>query len=100
MPTCDELGVKGFDIATMLGLLGARRHAAAVVATLQAETAKALRDPKMAERMVQLGVVMQENGTAHYQKFVRDDYRPLRRDREEAEPADQIERDGSASRFA
>ena len=23
--------------------------------------------------MVQLGVVMQENGTAHYQKFVRDD---------------------------
>ena len=27
----------------------------------------------MAERMVQLGVVMQENGTAHYRKFIKDD---------------------------
>ena len=27
----------------------------------------------MAERMVQLGVVMQENGTAHYRKFIADD---------------------------
>jgi tripartite-type tricarboxylate transporter receptor subunit TctC len=74
VPTCDEMGVKGFDIATMLGLAGPAGLPASVVATLQAETAKALRDPKVAERMVQLGVVMQENGTAHYQKFVRDDF--------------------------
>ena len=26
------------------------------------------------ERMMQLGVVMQENGTPHYQKFVKDDF--------------------------
>ena len=101
MPTCDELGVKGFDIATMLGLLGPAGMPPAVVATLQAETAKALRDPKIAERMVQLGVVMQENGTAHYQKFIGDDIDALRGDRAEAEPADQI---GAAvtraSRFA
>ena len=74
MPTCDEAGVKGFDIATMLGFVGPAGLPPAIVATLQAETAKALRDPKVAERMVQLGVVMQENGTAHYQKFVRDDF--------------------------
>ncbi len=74
VPTCDELGVKGFDIATMLGMVGPAGMPPAVVTTLQAETAKALRDPKVAERMVQLGVVMQENGTAHYQKFVRDDF--------------------------
>jgi tripartite-type tricarboxylate transporter receptor subunit TctC len=74
VPTCDELGVKGFDIATMLGMVGPAGMPAAVVTTLQAETAKALRDPKIAERMVQLGVVMQENGTAHYQKFVKADY--------------------------
>ena len=73
VPTCDELGVKGFDIATMLGLLAPAGTPPAVLATLQAETAKALRDPKIAERMVQLGVVMQEAGTAHYQKYVRDD---------------------------
>lgn len=74
VPTCDEMGVKGFDIATMLGLAGPGGLPPPIVATLQAETAKALRDPKVAERMVQLGVVMQENGTAHYQKFVRDDF--------------------------
>ena len=74
VPTCDEMGVKGFDIATMLGLAGPAGLPVSVVATLQAETAKALRDPKVAERMVQLGVVMQENGTAHYQKYVRDDF--------------------------
>jgi tripartite-type tricarboxylate transporter receptor subunit TctC len=74
VPTCDELGVKGFDIATMLGMVGPAGMPPAVVTTLQAETARALRGPKIAERMVQLGVVMQENGTAHYQKFVKDDY--------------------------
>ena len=73
VPTCDEMGVKGFDIATMLGLIAPAGTPASVVAALQAETAKALRDPKIAERMVQLGVIMQENGTAHYQKFVRED---------------------------
>jgi tripartite-type tricarboxylate transporter receptor subunit TctC len=73
VPTCDELGVTGFEIATMLGLLAPAGTPAAVIATLQAETAKALRDPKIAERLVQLGVIMQENGTAHYQKYLRDD---------------------------
>ena len=73
VPTCDEMGMKGFDIATMLGMLGTAGMPASTVATLQAETAKALRDPKIAERMVQLGVIMQENGTAHYQKYIRDD---------------------------
>jgi tripartite-type tricarboxylate transporter receptor subunit TctC len=74
VPTCDEAGVKGFDIATMLGLVGPAGMPPAVVATIQSETAKALRDPKVAERMMQLGVVMQENGTPHYQKFVKDDF--------------------------
>jgi tripartite-type tricarboxylate transporter receptor subunit TctC len=73
VPTCDEAGVKGFDIATMMGLLAPAGAPQSVVATLQAETAKALRDPKIAERLVQLGVIMQENGTAHYQKYMRDD---------------------------
>jgi tripartite-type tricarboxylate transporter receptor subunit TctC len=73
VPTCDERGQRGFNIATMLGLLAPAGTPQPIVATLQAETAKALRDPKMAERMVQLGVVMQENGTAHYQNYLRDD---------------------------
>lgn len=73
VPTCDEAGMKGFDVATMLGLLAPAGTPPSVVATLQAQTAKALRDPKIAERMVQLGVIMRENGTAHYQAFLRED---------------------------
>ena len=74
VPTCDERGVKGFDIATVLGLVAPAGLPADVVAILQREVARALRDPKIAERMVQLGVVMQENGTAHYRKFLREDF--------------------------
>jgi tripartite-type tricarboxylate transporter receptor subunit TctC len=73
VPTCDEAGVKGFDIATMLGFVAPAGTPPAVIKALQAETAKALRDPKVAERMVQLGVIMQENGTEHYQKYMRQD---------------------------
>jgi hypothetical protein len=32
-----------------------------------------MRESAMAERMVQLGMVMQENGTAHYRQFMKDD---------------------------
>ena len=73
VPTCAELGYSGFDIATMIGLQGPAGMPAGVVARLQSEAAKAMRDPAMAERMVQLGMVVQENGTAHYRKFMLDD---------------------------
>lgn len=36
-------------------------------------TAKALREPDVAERMMTLGIELQENGTAHYRQFMRDD---------------------------
>ncbi len=71
--TCDELGYKSFDIATMMGLQGPPGIAPRVVARLQAETAAAMRDPAMTARMSQLGMVMQERGTAHYAQFMKDD---------------------------
>ena len=73
VPTCDEVGQKGFEIATMMGLQAPAGAPANVVARLQAETAKAMREPAMAARMTQLGIVMQENGTAHYVQFMKDD---------------------------
>jgi tripartite-type tricarboxylate transporter receptor subunit TctC len=73
IPTCDELGQKGFDIATMMGLQAPANAPARVVARLQAEAAKAMREPTMAARMQQLGMVMEERGTAHYVKFMQDD---------------------------
>jgi tripartite-type tricarboxylate transporter receptor subunit TctC len=73
VPTCAELGHAGFNIATMLGLQGPAGLPPKVVQTMQAITAKAMREPAMQERLVQLGVVMQENGTAHYEQFMKQD---------------------------
>ena len=71
--TCDELGQKGFDIATMMGLQAPAGAPTKVVARLQQEAAVAMREPAMAARMNQLGMVMQESGTAHYVRFMQQD---------------------------
>jgi tripartite-type tricarboxylate transporter receptor subunit TctC len=73
IPTCDELGQKGFEIATVLGLQAPNGTPAKVVARLQAEVASAMREPAMAARMKQLGMVMEENGTANYVQFMKYD---------------------------
>jgi tripartite-type tricarboxylate transporter receptor subunit TctC len=73
IPTCDELGHKGFDIATMLGLIAPAGTSPKVVARLQAEAAATMREPSMAGRMKQLGMVMEENGTANYVRFIKYD---------------------------
>ena len=73
MPTRDELGQNGFDVATVMGLQAPSGTPPKVIARLQAEVAAAMREPAMVTRMQQLGMVMEENGTANYQKFMLDD---------------------------
>ena len=73
IPTCDELGQKGFDVATVMGLHAPAGASPKVVARLQAEVAKTMREPAMAARMKQLGMVMEENGTANYVQFMKYD---------------------------
>ena len=73
VPTCAELGYKGFDVATMLGLQSSAGVPAPIVAKLQSAVAKVLREPEMAERMKTLGIHMAENGTAAYAKFMQGD---------------------------
>jgi tripartite-type tricarboxylate transporter receptor subunit TctC len=73
VPTCDELGYKGFDVATVLGLQSSAGVPAPIVAKLQAAVAKVLREPEIAERLKTLGIHLAENGTAAYAKFMEDD---------------------------
>jgi tripartite-type tricarboxylate transporter receptor subunit TctC len=73
VPTCDELGYKGFDVATMLGLQSSAGVPAPIVARLQSAVAKILREPAISERLKTLGIHMQENGTASYAKFMQED---------------------------
>jgi len=73
VPTCDEAGIKGFDIADMLGLQAPAGMSPKAVERLQTAIAKIMREPAMAERMETLGMDMQENGTANYARFMHDD---------------------------
>jgi tripartite-type tricarboxylate transporter receptor subunit TctC len=73
VPTAIEQGYKGFDIATMIGVQLPAGAPVALVAKIQGEFAKAMREPDMAERFVSLGMEMRENGTAHYAQYMKDD---------------------------
>ena len=73
IPTCDEQGLKGFNVATKMGMQVPAGTPPAIIARLQAELAKSMREPAIAARMTQLGMVMEENGTADYAAFIRED---------------------------
>jgi tripartite-type tricarboxylate transporter receptor subunit TctC len=74
IPTCDELGIRGFDVATVMGLYAPAGVAPQIVARLQAEVAKVMREPAISARMEQLGMIMEEDGTANYIAFTKRDY--------------------------
>ena len=71
--TCDELGLTGFNIATMMGLHAPTGTSPKIVARIAAEAARTMREPAMAARMTQLGMVMEESGTSQYAAFMRED---------------------------
>jgi tripartite-type tricarboxylate transporter receptor subunit TctC len=73
IPTCDELGQKGFNVATVMGMQAPAGTPPAVVARLQKELAVTMREPAMAARMAQLGMVMEEKGTEDYARFIKFD---------------------------
>ena len=73
VPTCDELGIKGFDVATVIGLYAPAGAPPQVVTRLAAEAAKVMREPAMTERMNQLGMIMREDGTANYVEYRKQD---------------------------
>jgi tripartite-type tricarboxylate transporter receptor subunit TctC len=73
IPTCDELGQTGFDIATVMGLQAPAGTPPAIIARLQQAAASIMREPAIAERMTQLGMVMEERGTADYIGFMKRD---------------------------
>jgi tripartite-type tricarboxylate transporter receptor subunit TctC len=74
IPTCDELGVKGFDVASVMGLNAPAGVPPQIVARLQAEIAKVMREPAITARMEQLGMIMEEDGTVNYIAFKKRDY--------------------------
>jgi tripartite-type tricarboxylate transporter receptor subunit TctC len=73
VPTLDELGFSGFDIATVIGLQAPAGLSREITSRLQAAVAKALRERDVAERMANLAMDLRESGTEHYVRFVKED---------------------------
>jgi tripartite-type tricarboxylate transporter receptor subunit TctC len=71
VPTFDELGLKGFDVATTIGVQAPAGVARDIVARLQGAFARAVREPDVAQRMAAMGMILMENGTEHYAKLVK-----------------------------
>jgi tripartite-type tricarboxylate transporter receptor subunit TctC len=71
--TCAEVGYPGFEIVTTIGLQAPAGLSRDIAARLQSAVGKALRERDVAERMTNLGMELRENGTEHYQRFVRED---------------------------
>jgi len=73
VPTLDEQGIKGFNVATTIGLQTSAGLPKNLVTLLQQSMAKALREPEVAERMTNLGMVLMENGTESYIQYMKDE---------------------------
>jgi tripartite-type tricarboxylate transporter receptor subunit TctC len=73
VPTLDELGVRGFNVATTIGLQTSAGLHGNLVTLFQQTFARSLREPDVAERMSNLGMVLMENGTDNYLQFMKDE---------------------------
>ena len=74
VPTLAELGIKGFDVASTIGLQGPAGIPHEIVARIQSAAAKALRERDVVERIGNLGMMMLENGTEHYAQLIKHDF--------------------------
>jgi tripartite-type tricarboxylate transporter receptor subunit TctC len=70
VPTADESGVPGFEMGVWYGVAVPAATPKPVVERLNTEFAKALRDPKIAERFEQLGLTVVADSAAEFARFV------------------------------
>src|SRR5580765_356452 len=70
VPTVDESGLAGFEIGVWYGVAVPAATPRPVVEKLNAEFARALRDPKIAERFEQLGLTVVADSPEEFARFV------------------------------
>jgi tripartite-type tricarboxylate transporter receptor subunit TctC len=70
LPTADESGLPGFEIGVWYGFAVPAATPKPAVQKLNAELAKALRDPKIAERFEQLGLAVVADSPEEFARFV------------------------------
>lgn len=70
VPTANESGLPEFEVGVWYGFAVPAATPRAVVQKLNAEIARALRDPKVAERMEQLGLAVVADSPEQFARFV------------------------------
>ncbi|MPZ43213.1 MAG: tripartite tricarboxylate transporter substrate binding protein [Betaproteobacteria bacterium] len=73
VPTFDEAGIKGFHVMNVTGLVGPAGMPQAVVQRLNEATVKALKDPKVQERMKGIGAMIVGSTPQAFGKWIRGD---------------------------
>jgi tripartite-type tricarboxylate transporter receptor subunit TctC len=70
VPTADESGLPGFEVDVWYGFAVPAATPRPVVQKLNAEIGKALREPKVAERLQQLGLTVVADSPEEFARFV------------------------------
>lgn len=73
VPTFDEVGIKGFHVMNVTGLVGPAGLPPAIVKRLNEATVKALREPKVIERMKAIGATIVGSTPEEFGKWIRSD---------------------------
>lgn len=73
VPTIAELGVPGFDFVGQIGIVAPAATPREIVARLNAEIVKALRQPEMVEKMAGLGIEPVGNSPQEFAEKIRSD---------------------------
>lgn len=79
VPTADESGLPGFEVGVWYGFAVPSATPRAAVERLNAEMAKALRNPQVAERLGQLGLAIVADSQEHFASFVAAESEKMRR---------------------
>ena len=73
IPTLDEAGLKGFESFAWFALLAPKGTPAAIVERLNAETVRALSDPALRNKMIDIGAEPSPTTPAEFKKLIADE---------------------------
>jgi len=73
VPTLNESGVRGYDFSSWIGLLGPANLPQGIVTKLHGETTKAIADPALNKKLLDLGLDMPGGTPAQFASFLKQD---------------------------
>jgi tripartite-type tricarboxylate transporter receptor subunit TctC len=71
VPTASEAGLPGFEVSSWFGIVAPAKTPQAIIDRLSAETAKALNEPDVVQRLAALGVRGVGNQPAEFDTFIK-----------------------------